>query len=167
MSFAEFLQNTTIEERVTILEAQVIVLDDEVTDLEVNLMELEGDVNFLFDETVIQDERIFTLEQTTDAINAELNLIDDEFVTIDYELESEFCTNNITGTKEIITAGIVYNDEIISDLQTSIFSLDFRVTVLEENGGDDGNSSVAEPEVRVETLEGTSTDHETRIQNLI
>ena len=42
-------------------------------------------------------------------------------------------------------------------------SLDSRVTVLEENGGDGGNSSVAELEVRVETLEGTAADHETRI----
>ena len=42
-------------------------------------------------------------------------------------------------------------------------ALDFRVTVLEENGGGDGNSSVAELEVRVETLEGTAADHETRI----
>ena len=37
------------------------------------------------------------------------------------------------------------------------------MTTLEENGGDDGNSSVAELEVRVETLEGTAADHETRI----
>ena len=50
-----------------------------------------------------------------------------------------------------------------ADLKTSIFSLDFRVTVLEENAGDDGNSSVAELEVRVETLEVKSNDHETRI----
>ena len=42
-------------------------------------------------------------------------------------------------------------------------SLDFRVTALEENGGDDGNSSVAELEVRVETLEGTAVDHDSRI----
>ena len=35
--------------------------------------------------------------------------------------------------------------------------------VLEENGGDDGNSSVPELEVRVETLEGTAADHETRL----
>ena len=42
-------------------------------------------------------------------------------------------------------------------------SLDFRVTVLEENGGDGGNSSVDELEVRVETLKGTAEDHETRI----
>ena len=42
-------------------------------------------------------------------------------------------------------------------------ALDFRVTYLEENGGGDGNSSVVELEVRVETLEGTAADHETRI----
>ena len=41
--------------------------------------------------------------------------------------------------------------------------LEIRVTALEENGGDDGNSSVAELEVRVEVLEGTADDHETRI----
>ena len=51
----------------------------------------------------------------------------------------------------------------MTDLQTSILSLDFRVTILEENGGSDGNSSIAELEVRVETLEGTAADHETRI----
>ena len=37
------------------------------------------------------------------------------------------------------------------------------MTALEENGGGDENSSVAELEVRVETLEGTVADHETRI----
>ena len=37
------------------------------------------------------------------------------------------------------------------------------MTALEENGGDGGNSSVSELEVRVEILEGTAADHETRI----
>ena len=37
------------------------------------------------------------------------------------------------------------------------------MTVLEENGGSDGNSSVAELEGRVETLEETAADHEIRI----
>ena len=45
----------------------------------------------------------------------------------------------------------------------SITDLNFRVEKLENNGGSDGNSSVAELEVRVETLEGTAVDHETRI----
>ena len=44
-----------------------------------------------------------------------------------------------------------------------IVDLNTRVVVLEENGGGNGNSSVAELEVRVETLEGTVADHETRI----
>ena len=52
---------------------------------------------------------------------------------------------------------------VIADLQDTTLALDFRVTVLEENGGGGGNSSVAELEVRVETLEGTAADHETRI----
>ena len=51
----------------------------------------------------------------------------------------------------------------ILGLQDTTLALDFRVTVLEENGGSDGNSSVAELEVRVEILEGTVADHETRI----
>ena len=41
--------------------------------------------------------------------------------------------------------------------------LDPRVVDLEENWGSDGNSSVAELEMRVETLEGTAADHESRI----
>ena len=51
----------------------------------------------------------------------------------------------------------------ISDLEDTTLQLDFRVTILEENGGGDGNSSVAELEVRVETLERTVADHESRI----
>ena len=40
------------------------------------------------------------------------------------------------------------------------------MTALEENGGGDGNSSVAELEVRVETLEETVADHESRINGM-
>ena len=47
----------------------------------------------------------------------------------------------------------------ILDLQDTTLALDFRVTILES----DVNRSVAELEVRVETLEGTTADHETRI----
>ena len=59
----------------------------------------------------------------------------------------------------------IYHD-IFTDLQDTTLALDFRVTALEENGGDDGNSSVAELEVRVEVLEGTAADHETRISTV-
>ena len=51
----------------------------------------------------------------------------------------------------------------IPNFRIFIVDLDFRVTTLEENGGSDGNSSVTELEVRVETLEGTAADHETRL----
>ena len=54
----------------------------------------------------------------------------------------------------------------ITDLQATTATLDFRVTALEENGGGDGNSSVADLEVRVETLEETAADHETRISTV-
>ena len=49
------------------------------------------------------------------------------------------------------------------DLEDTTLQLDIRVTILEENGGSDSNSSVAELEVRVESLEGTAADHEARI----
>ena len=48
-------------------------------------------------------------------------------------------------------------------LEDTTLALDFQVTAPEENGGGDGNSSVADLELRVETLEGTAADHETRI----
>ena len=51
----------------------------------------------------------------------------------------------------------------IKDLEDTALDLDLRITDLEENGGDGGNSSIAELDIRVETLEGTAADHETRI----
>ena len=68
-----------MEERVELLEIQVVVIQDEVSDL-------ETDVDFLFDEQIIQDERLFSLEQGTDAINAQL-------VSLDDEIESNYLTD--------------------------------------------------------------------------
>ena len=64
-SFVELMQNATIEERVSLLEIQVGEIDVDVT-------LLEGDVNFLFDEHVIQDERLLTLEQDSDVFDDEI-----------------------------------------------------------------------------------------------
>ena len=75
-SFVEVVQNTTIEERVALLEIQVSDLDE--------------DVDFLFDEQVIQDEKLLDLEQETDVINSQLFLMDDAFEIIDDELESKY-----------------------------------------------------------------------------
>ena len=59
------LLNLTIEERVAVLETQVVVITDDIADL-------DEDVNFLFDETVIQDERLFSLEEETNIIDEEV-----------------------------------------------------------------------------------------------
>ena len=70
----------------------MVVIEDDVTDLEVNLMELEGDVNFLFDEQVIQDERLLNLEETSNGIITELDIIGDELdgKLTKFSLESHF-----------------------------------------------------------------------------
>ena len=57
--------NITIEERVALLEIQVVEIEEDVTGL-------DQDVNFLFDEQVIQDARIFTLEQTSIEIDEQI-----------------------------------------------------------------------------------------------
>ena len=69
--FPEQFQNTTIEVRVEILEGQVVIIQNEVSDI-------ETDVNFLFEEQIIQDERLFSLEEETEEINDKLIVIDDD-----------------------------------------------------------------------------------------
>ena len=76
--FVESFQNTTIEERVSLLEIQVVVIQDDLTEVDERVELLEGDVNFLFDEQVIQDERLLNLEQENDVIDTRLLLIDNE-----------------------------------------------------------------------------------------
>ena len=61
-SLVESIQNATIEERVTILEIQVDQIQGDVTGLSVGLTEVDDNVDFLFDEQVIQDERLLGLE---------------------------------------------------------------------------------------------------------
>ena len=58
-----------------------------------------------------------------------------------------------------------FNMSLISrtDLQDASTTLDMRVTVLEENIVTDDNCSVTEIEVRVEALEETTADQETRL----
>ena len=52
---------------------------------------------------------------------------------------------------------------LITDLQANTLDLEVRVGNLEENSGDNGNSSIPELELRVETLEDVTADQETRI----
>ena len=71
--------NNTIEERVALLEIQVVVIqddltqiDEDITGLGVDLTELEENVDFLFDEQIIQDERLLNLEETSVEVVVEL-----------------------------------------------------------------------------------------------
>ena len=80
--FVELIQNTTIEERVSLLEIQVVEIEEDLTGL-------DEYVGFLFDEQVIQDERLFSLEQTSLGILEELTVIDDVLDTIGNELEGQ------------------------------------------------------------------------------
>ena len=73
------MQNATIEERVSLLEIQVADIEGEITDL-------DQDVNFLFDEQIIQDERLFSLEEEAEEISDQLIVIDD-----DLESKCFFC----------------------------------------------------------------------------
>ena len=49
-----------------------------MVEIEEDVIGLDQDVNFLFGEQIIQDERLFSLEQTSLDILGELNSIEDE-----------------------------------------------------------------------------------------
>ena len=114
---SEQLQNSTLEERVELLEIQVVVIQDEVSDLETN-------INFLFDEQVIQDERLLSLEQETDIIDTRLLIIDNELDIIDDQLE---------GTIEIIfihssifkRSTVKWPHSVLTGLEDTTLALDF------------------------------------------
>ena len=56
----------------TLLETQVIEIEEDVTEVDERVMLVEGNIDFLFDEQVIQDERILILEQDSDAFDDEI-----------------------------------------------------------------------------------------------
>ena len=50
----------------------MVEIQEDVTNVDERVVLLKGDVNFLFDETVIQDERIYNLEQDSDVFDDEI-----------------------------------------------------------------------------------------------
>ena len=139
----DLVQNATVEERVALLEIQVVEIEEDVTGL-------DQDVNFLFEEQIIQDERLLNLEE-------EINIMDDE-------LESEYSFTIKEHFKfSRLDLYLIWSRIVSVGVLATTITLDFRVTAVEEAVGRGGNSTVAELEVRVETLEGTAADHETRI----
>ena len=173
------IQNNTIEERVSLLEVQVADIREDITEVDEDVIALAENINFLFDEQVIQDEKLLDLEQETDTINEELDVIDDglegnqtkiDKCHLDCLCWSVICDPTVCWKiifycmdSFLYLLRTVFLIISTADLQDTTLALDFRVTALEESGGGGDNSSVAELEQRVEALEGTATDHETRI----
>ena len=50
----------------------MVEIEEDVTGLGVDLTELDESVDFLFDEQIIQDERLLNLEEETSVINEEV-----------------------------------------------------------------------------------------------
>ena len=48
------------------------LLESQVVEMEEDIADLDEDVNFLFDETVIQDQRLLNLEEETSVIDEEV-----------------------------------------------------------------------------------------------
>ena len=69
---------TILGSQVSEIEEDLTGVNEDVIGLRLDLTELEGDVNFLFEETIIQDERIFNLEQTSIGILGDLDLVEDD-----------------------------------------------------------------------------------------
>ena len=56
----------------------MVEIEEDITEIDEDVTLLVEDVSFLFDEQIIQDERLFSLEQTSNGIIAELDLIEGE-----------------------------------------------------------------------------------------
>ena len=135
---------------------------EDLTTTDETVADLDQDVNFLFDEQVIQDERLLNLEEASVQVvlwNSQRSMPIFK-VGVCAIMKSNHCNFIVKRYQNIFYQCVISFAQI---LRQQLWHLDFRVTALEENGGSDGNSSVAELEVRVETLEGTAADHETRL----
>ena len=66
-----------------LLEIQVVEIQEDITGLGTDLTGLDEDVGFLFDEQVIQDERLLNLE-------TEMEEIDEQLIIVDDDLEGKF-----------------------------------------------------------------------------
>ena len=75
---AKLFQNSTIEERVALLEVQMSDVREDLATTDENVADLDQDVNFLFDEQIIQDERLFSLEQMANDVDDNLDLVNEE-----------------------------------------------------------------------------------------
>ena len=84
----------------TLLEEQVVDLHDDITVIQGDLVDLDENVDFLFDKQIIQDERLLELEQTSVEVIVELAEIN----------------ANIQGSKWTFLDRIKLNENIIETL---------------------------------------------------
>ena len=63
---------TLLEEQVVDLQDDITVIVGDVVDLDEDVGNLDQNLDFLFDEQVIKDERLFSLEQANIAITSQL-----------------------------------------------------------------------------------------------
>ena len=75
------LQNATIEERVTLLETQVEIVNDAIADIEDDVDNLEVQVTVLFGDQVIQDEQLLELGTTTESMYKSIFVFQFGFIT--------------------------------------------------------------------------------------
>ena len=73
----EVILNSTLEERVEMLEIHMAQAEDDIDNLGMDLTELEGDVGFLFDDQLIQNQRIFNLEEESSVLNEDVQGMSD------------------------------------------------------------------------------------------
>ena len=71
-------------------------------EIEEDLTVLEGGVNFLFDEQVIQDERLLNLETETEEIDEQLIIVDDD-------LESNFLEMILFSTRAKTSPRVMFD----------------------------------------------------------
>ena len=55
----------------------MVQAEDDIDNLGLDLTELEGDVNFLFDDQLIQNQRIFNLEEESSVLNEDVQGMSD------------------------------------------------------------------------------------------
>ena len=81
-------------------------IEEDITGLNVGLTEVDENVDFLFDEQVIQDERLLNLETKSDGIISELHLIKDdlESMFLPFYFQVYFCL--IFQTDEVLTKSV-------------------------------------------------------------
>ena len=53
-----------------------------MVEIEEDVTGLDQDINFMFEQTVIQDERIFNFEQTSIGILGDLDLVEDDIESL-------------------------------------------------------------------------------------